>query len=53
MSAPIATGSRGRWNRRLIYSLLLLAVAYTVFPVLWLVVNSFKTRLDIFAIPPI
>ncbi len=53
MSTRIAAGNRGRWNRRLIYCVLLLALAYTVFPVLWLVVNSFKTRLDIFAIPPI
>ena len=29
------------------------ALVYTVFPVLWLVSNSFKTRLDMFAMPPI
>ncbi len=29
------------------------ALVYTVFPVVWLVSNSFKTRLDMFAMPPI
>ena len=29
------------------------ALVYTVFPVAWLVSNSFKTRLDMFAVPPI
>ena len=35
------------------YATIALAVVYTVFPVVWLFSNSFKTRLDMFALPPI
>ena len=48
-----ASANRERAKRWLIYALIAFAVVYTVFPVLWLFVNSFKTRLDMFAMPPI
>ncbi len=48
-----ATASRERAKRWLVYALITFAIVYTVFPVLWLFVNSFKTRLDMFAMPPI
>jgi multiple sugar transport system permease protein len=48
-----ATANRERTKRWLVYALISFAVVYTVFPVLWLFVNSFKTRLDMFAMPPI
>ncbi len=35
------------------YATIALALVYTVFPVVWLFSNSFKTRLDMFALPPI
>lgn len=35
------------------YCLIFLALVYTLFPILWIGLNSFKTDLDIFAIPPI
>jgi multiple sugar transport system permease protein len=47
------TASRERAKRWLVYALIAFAIVYTVFPVLWLFVNSFKTRLDMFAMPPI
>lgn len=49
-----ATGARRELTIRwLVYALIAFAVVYTVFPILWLVVNSFKNRLDMFAMPPI
>ncbi len=39
-----------RWG---VYAIVAFAVIYTVFPVLWLLTNSFKTRLDMFSMPPI
>lgn len=48
-----ASANRERAKRWLIYALIAFALVYTVFPVLWLFVNSFKTRLDMFAMPPI
>ncbi len=50
---PGATVARERIKRWLVYALIAFAIVYTVFPVLWLLVNSFKTRLDMFAMPPI
>jgi len=50
---PGATAARERAKRWLVYALIAFAIVYTVFPVLWLLVNSFKTRLDMFAMPPI
>ncbi len=47
------TAIRERAKRWLVYALFAFAIVYTVFPVLWLFVNSFKTRLDMFAMPPI
>jgi multiple sugar transport system permease protein len=48
-----ASANRERAKRLLAYALIAFALVYTVFPVLWLFVNSFKTRLDMFAMPPI
>ncbi len=48
-----ATANRERATRWLVYALIAFAIVYTIFPVLWLFVNSFKTRLDMFAMPPI
>ncbi len=39
-----------RWG---VYAIVAFAVIYTVFPVLWLLTNSFKTRLDMCSMPPI
>ncbi len=50
---PGTTVIRERAKRWLVYALIAFAIVYTVFPVLWLFVNSFKTRLDMFAMPPI
>ncbi len=52
---PSATASanRERAKRWSVYAVIAFALVYTVFPVLWLFVNSFKTRLDMFAMPPI
>lgn len=44
---------RRRANTWLAYAVVGFALIYTVFPVVWLVSNSFKTRLDMFAVPPI
>lgn len=49
----ISSAGRELAKQWLVYALIALAIVYTVFPVLWLVVNSFKTRLDMFAMPPI
>jgi multiple sugar transport system permease protein len=37
----------------MVYAVVAFALIYTVFPVAWLLTNSFKTRLDMFAMPPI
>jgi len=44
---------RERGKTWLAYLVVGFALVYTVFPVVWLVSNSFKTRLDMFAVPPI
>jgi len=44
---------RERAKGWLIAAVIAVALVYTVFPVLWLLLNSFKTRLDLFAVPPI
>jgi len=51
--AATATAISERAKRWLVYAVIAFALVYTVFPVLWLFVNSFKTRLDMFAMPPI
>lgn len=45
--------ARERTTRLMIYLAIAVAVVYTLFPILWMFSNSFKTRLDVFAIPPI
>ncbi len=50
---PAAAARRELAKRWLVYAVIAFALVYTVFPVLWLFVNSFKTRLDMFAMPPI
>lgn len=50
---PAAAARREMAKRWLVYAVIAFALVYTVFPVLWLFVNSFKTRLDMFAMPPI
>ena len=45
--------ARERAKGWLIAAVIAFALVYTVFPVLWLLLNSFKTRLDLFAVPPI
>lgn len=51
--ARIGARMRRKTKAALIGAVIVFAVVYTVFPVLWLLINSFKTRLDMFAIPPI
>ena len=45
--------ARERTTRWLIYLAIAVGVIYTAFPILWMLSNSFKTRLDVFAMPPI
>ena len=45
--------ARQRGVRWAAYAAITLALVYTVLPVLWLVSNSLKTRLDVFSMPPI
>ena len=45
--------ARERTTRWLIYLAITVGVIYTAFPILWMLSNSFKTRLDVFAMPPI
>ena len=45
--------NRDRIQRGLVAVILAAAVVYSLFPIAWLVLNSFKTRLDMFAVPPI
>ncbi|HVO01997.1 MAG TPA: carbohydrate ABC transporter permease [Candidatus Cybelea sp.] len=47
------SGLKPQHQRWLAAIALVFAVAYTLFPVLWLLNNSFKTRLDMFSSPPI
>jgi multiple sugar transport system permease protein len=41
-----------RWGMVLVWLLLALAILYTLFPIVWLIVTSLKTPRDIFALPP-
>jgi multiple sugar transport system permease protein len=43
---------RLRWQRRLLYALVILLVVLIMFPFAWLLQMSFKTDQDIFAVPP-
>jgi multiple sugar transport system permease protein len=43
---------RLRWQRRLLYALVILLVVLIMFPFAWLLQMSFKTDQDIFAFPP-
>ena len=44
--------SRSGIGALFVWLILLAAVAYTLFPILWLILTSFKVPRDIFAIPP-
>ena len=35
------------------YAVIALALVFTIFPIYWIALNSFKTSLDIFAVPPV
>ena len=48
--AAIAREQTTRW---IIYLAIAVGVIYTLFPILWMLSNSFKTRLDVFSMPPI
>lgn len=43
---------RGRLSMAAVWLLLALAILYTLFPIVWLILTSLKTPRDIFAIPP-
>jgi multiple sugar transport system permease protein len=43
---------RLRWQRRLLYALVIVLVVLVMFPFAWLLLMSFKTDQDIFAFPP-
>jgi multiple sugar transport system permease protein len=43
---------RLRWQRRLLYALVIVLVVLIMFPFVWLLQMSFKTDQDIFAFPP-
>ena len=45
--------ARERTNRWIIYAAIAVGIIYTAFPILWMLSNSFKTRLDVFSMPPI
>lgn len=49
--------TRSRLGRRLTdiaaYAVIGLALVFTLFPIYWIALNSFKTSLDIFAVPPV
>ena len=49
-SYAIARQHTTRW---IIYVAIAVALIYTAFPILWMLSNSFKTRLDVFSMPPI
>ncbi len=50
---PEFRAGRERAKTWIVYAIVVFALFYTVFPVAWLLINSFKTRLDMFAMPPI
>jgi multiple sugar transport system permease protein len=43
---------RLRWQRRLLYTLVITLIVLIMFPFFWLLTMSFKTDADIFAFPP-
>ncbi len=43
--------AREHTKRWIAYAVIVFALVYTIFPVYWLVLNSFKTDLEIFAVP--
>lgn len=46
--------SRKRWAKNIVvYTILIVAAAIQIAPFLWMILSSFKTRLEIFAFPPI
>lgn len=45
--------ARQRVKKWLVFAVIGFALFYTLFPVYWLFLNSFKTRLDMFAVPAI
>jgi multiple sugar transport system permease protein len=45
--------ARRRLSAGIAYLAIVLALLWTLFPVYWLAVNSFKIDLDIFAVPPV
>lgn len=53
--AEVRVQSRAR--KRLVdaaaYAVIGLALVFTIFPIYWIALNSFKTSLDIFAVPPV
>ena len=49
-TSAIARQTGTRW---IAYAAIAVGVGYTLFPVLWMVSNSVKTRLDVFTMPPI
>lgn len=47
------TGGRSdRLGMAVVWLLLAAAIVYTIFPIFWLILTSFKTPRDIFAVPP-
>jgi multiple sugar transport system permease protein len=54
MSAlPLRNRGRERALRWLAYAVAALALVWTLFPIYWIGVNSFKLDVDIFAVPPV
>ena len=49
-ASAVARQTGTRW---VAYGAIAVGLAYTLFPVWWMVSNSLKTRLDVFAMPPI
>ena len=47
-----AYGARQVWERRALYSLVIVLVVLIMFPFAWMLMMSFKTDADIFAFPP-
>src|SRR3972149_4205783 len=44
--------SRRRWALALVYGFLLTYLGFVLFPLVWLLLSSFKTRADALALPP-
>ena len=44
---------RTRLAAAIAYAVIALALVFTIFPIYWIALNSFKTSLDIFAVPPV